>query len=67
LTRVGDLEGGLEGSLIDDLKGGLWGGLVGVLWGDLIDSLMESDSAVCVLLVKAGFDACRWFGRWFER
>ncbi len=28
---------------------------------------MEPDSAVCVLLVKAGFDACRWFGRWFGR
>ena len=28
---------------------------------------MEPDSAVRVLLVKAGFDACRWFGRWFGR
>jgi len=59
LTRVGGLKGGLKGSLINDLKGGL----VGVL----INGLMKPDSAVCVLLVKADFDACRWFKRWFER
>jgi len=45
------------------LEGGLWGGLVDVLWGDLVGvlwgGLMKPDSAVCVLLVKAGFDACR--------
>ncbi len=55
MTRVG----GLEDGLVDGLWGDLWGGLVG--------SLMKPDSAVCVLLVKAGFDACRWFGRWFGR
>jgi len=41
--------------------------LLGGLWGGLIGGLMEPDSAVCVLLVKADFDACRWFDRWFER
>jgi len=25
----------------------------------LIDGLIEPDSAVCVLLVEAGFDACK--------
>jgi len=37
------------------LVGGLEGGLV----GGLIGGLMEPDSVVRVLLVKAGFNACR--------
>ncbi len=28
---------------------------------------MKPDSAVCVLLVKAGFNACKWFKRWFSK
>ncbi len=67
MTRVGDLEDGLKGSLINDLKGGLWDGLISVLWGDLIGNLMKPDSAVCVLLVKADFNACKWFKRWVEK
>ncbi len=63
MTRVGGLKGGLWGGLIDGLIGGLVSGLV----NGLIGGLMKSDSAVCILLVKAGFDACRWFERWFKR
>ncbi len=32
--------------------------------GSLIGGLIEPDSAVRVLLVEAGFDACRWICRW---
>ena len=39
----------------DDLKDNLI--------NDLINDLMKSDSAVCVLLVKADFNACKWFER----
>ncbi len=61
--------------LINDLWNDLWDGLINDLWNDLvndlvsvlINGLMKSDSAVCILLVKAGFDACRWFERWFKR
>ena len=35
--------------------------------GGLEGGLMKPDSVVRVLLVKADFDACRWFGRWFDR
>ncbi len=59
----GSLKDSLINDLKDDLVNGLWDGLI----NDLINDLMKPDSAVCVLLVKAGFDACRWFERWFER
>ncbi len=69
------LERGLWGGLVcvlwGSLVGVLWDSLVGVLWGGLVGGLvgglMEPDPVVRVLLVKADFDACRWFGRWFER
>ena len=59
MTRVGGLEGGLKGSLIGDLKGGLWDGL--------INDLMKPDSVVRILLIKADFNAYKWFERWFKR
>ena len=58
-------------NLINDLINVLWGNLINDLWSDLINDLindlMKLDSAVCVLLVKADFDACKWFERWFKR
>ncbi len=56
--------GGLVDGLWDGLIDGLIGGLEGGFWGGLIVGLMKPDSAVCVLLVKAGFDACKWVCRW---
>ena len=28
---------------------------------------MKPDSVVRVLLIKAGFNACKWFKRWFNK
>ncbi len=55
------------GNLISNLISGLINGLINVLWDNLINDLMKSDSAVCILLVKAGFNACKWFNKWFKR
>ena len=49
-----DLVGGLVGGLIDDLIDDLIDGLI----GGLIGGLIEADSAVCKVLVKAGFCRC---------
>ena len=46
-----------------DLISVLWDGLINGLVNDLINDLMKPDFTVCILLVKAGFDACRWFER----
>jgi len=40
---------------VNDLKDGLKDGLI----SSLINGLIEPDSAVRVLLVKAGFNACK--------
>ena len=50
--------GGLIGGLIGDLIGGLINDLIGDLIGGLVGGLVEADSAVCKVLVKAGFCRC---------
>ncbi len=47
--------------LISDLISGLKDGL----WDDLINDLIKFNSTVCILLVKADFNECKWFKRWF--
>ncbi len=28
---------------------------------------MKPDFTICILLVKADFNACKWFNKWFKR